>query len=95
MSLLKPPLNYSLIRRIQFTSPWQCFRLSTNSIWNSVVRKSKSFERNGRYQFEVRKEKVVETKREKQMLQETGNPDGTTRELGMATPVQLSPSFVK
>lgn len=68
MSLLKPPVKYSLIRRIQFLSPWQCFRLSIYSIWKSVVRKSKSFERNGRYQFEVRKGKAVETKREKQVI---------------------------
>lgn len=44
---------------------------------------------------EVRKGKVVERKREKQMSQEMGNSDGTTRELAIATPVQLSPSLVK
>lgn len=39
VSLSKPSLKHSLIKTIQFPSPWQHFRLSIYSIWKSVARK--------------------------------------------------------
>lgn len=39
VSLSKPSLKHSLIKIIQFPSPWQHFRLSIYSIWKSVARK--------------------------------------------------------